>query len=240
MVWILYSAPIPIAECEQTWAPEAVAGSKLSAPKVELTLHRGAANHILNERQPGRFLSRVDSSFFRNFFGGLNLRPWVVATHQTSVPDDELRGPIEAMTVSMRLQQSVRTKLKEMASVLESEVPDDFFQGVQMLEANAGCTFASFLRTECFFSIHVSISCSSLTIEPLASNIPLPLLRSIAERGGNRTRHQLNGVLTPKYEVLFKKNEKSNAISIGGRSLAFAIAAAKHNLRLILSRFLSW
>jgi hypothetical protein len=78
------------------------------------------------------------------------------------------------MTVSMSLQQSVRTELKEMASILEAEIADDSFQGVQMFEADAGCTFASLLCTDCFFCIHVSISCSSLTIEPIASRLLLP------------------------------------------------------------------
>ena len=31
MVWILYSAPIPIADCEQTWEPEGVAASSFQA-----------------------------------------------------------------------------------------------------------------------------------------------------------------------------------------------------------------
>jgi hypothetical protein len=88
-----------------------------------------------------------------------------------SVSDDEFWGPVEAMTVFMSLQQSIRTKLKEMASIFEAEVADDSFQGVQMFEADASCTFAFCLSTDCFFSIHVSVSCSSLTIEPVARRL---------------------------------------------------------------------
>jgi hypothetical protein len=97
-------------------------------------------------------------------FGVVSALGRALLTQPVSVTDDELRGPVETMTVSMSLQQSVCTELKEMASVLEAEIADDSFQGVQMFEPDAGCTFAFFLSTDCFFCIHVSISSSSLAI----------------------------------------------------------------------------